>query len=64
MSNTDAENFTFEALESAIEQMKREAKRPYRIVYIGPPYEGDYPPDNWPGWWCPQREYTDTEVAR
>lgn len=61
---SDTEFLTFEALEATMKKLIHEAERPYRTVFVGPPYEGDYPPDNWSGWWCPQREYTDTEVTR
>lgn len=57
MSNT--EFLTFEALEATMKKLIHEDERPYRTVFVGPPYEGDYPPDNWPGWWFPQKEYTD-----
>lgn len=56
---SDSPTFTVDAWERALKYLNEDAKRPYRIVYIGPPYEGDYPPVDWPGWIFPHREYTD-----
>jgi len=56
---SDSDAFTIDTWERALKYLNEDAKRPYRTVFVGPPYEGDYPPADWPGWWMPQKEYTD-----
>ena len=56
-STDDDDVLTYKKICDALDFLEQEARRPYHFVYVGPPYEGETPPPDWPGWYCIQKEY-------